>query len=155
MYAWYGIPYAQPPIGDLRFRHPKHPVPWAGIKETANMPNTCVQTKDTMFPGFSGSEMWNPNTPLSEDCLYLNVVVPETKPQKAAVLVWIFGRGFYSGTSTLELYDMKVLAAQQNIIMVSVQYRVASLGFLSFGTEDAPGNAGLFDQRMALQWIKI
>ena len=107
-----------------------------------------------MFPGFSGSEMWNYNTPISEDCLYLNVVVPAIKPQKAAVLVWIFGGGFYSGTSTLDLYDMRVLAAQENIIMVSMQYRVASLGFLYFKNEDAPGNAGLFDQRMALEWIK-
>ena len=98
--------------------------------------------------------MWNANTPLSEDCLYLNVVVPATKPQKAAVLVWIFGGGFYSGTSTLDLYDMRVLAAQENLIMVSMQYRVASLGFLYFKTEDVPGNAGLFDQRMALEWIK-
>ena len=85
------------------------------------MPNTCVQIKDTMFPGFSGSEMWNYNTPISEDCLYLNVVVPAIKPQKAAVLVWIFGGGFYSGTSTLDLYDMRVLAAQENIIMVSIR----------------------------------
>ena len=118
------------------------------------MPNTCVQIKDTMFPGFSGSEMWNYNTPISEDCLYLNVVVPAIKPQKAAVLVWIFGGGFYSGTSTLDLYDMRVLAAQENIIMVSMQYRVASLGFLYFKNKDVPGNAGLFDQRMALEWIK-
>ena len=121
VHAWYGIPYAQPPIGDLRFRHPRPAIAWEGIKETTKMPNTCVQIKDTMFPGFSGSEMWNYNTPISEDCLYLNVVVPAIKPQKAAVLVWIFGGGFYSGTSTLDLYDMRVLAAQENIIMVSIR----------------------------------
>ena len=154
VHAWYGIPYAEPPTGDLRFRHPRHPKAWEGIKETTKQPNTCVQIKDTMFPGFSGSEIWNANTPISEDCLYLNVVVPAVKPQKAAVLVWIFGGGFYSGTSTLDLYDMRVLVAQENIIMVSMQYRVASLGFLYSKTDDAPGNAGLFDQRMALEWIK-
>jgi acetylcholinesterase len=67
-------------------------------------------------------------------------------PQNAAVLVWIFGGGFYSGTSTLEVYDHRVLAAEENIIIVSMQYRVASLGFAFFDTEDVPGNAGLFDQ---------
>lgn len=107
-----------------------------------------------MFPGFAGSEMWNPNTPISEDCLYLNVAVPRTHPQNSAVLVWIFGGGFYSGTSTLEVYDHRVLAAEENIIIVSMQYRVASLGFAFFDTEDVPGNAGLFDQLMALQWVR-
>ena len=69
-------------------------------------------------------------------------------------MVWIYGGGFWSGTSTLDLYDMRTLAAEENIIMVSFQYRVASLGFLFFDTEDVPGNAGMFDQVMALQWIK-
>ena len=106
VYAWYGIPYAQPPIGDLRFRHPRPLDSWTGIKETVNLPNTCIQITDTMFPGFAGSEMWNPNTPISEDCLYLNVVVPGTKPENASILVWIYGGGFYSGSSTLDVYDM-------------------------------------------------
>ena len=75
-----------------------------------------------MFPGFAGSEMWNANTPISEDCLYLNVVVPKTTTKNAAVLVWIFGGGFYSGTSTLDIYDMKMFASQENIIMVDIKY---------------------------------
>ncbi len=91
---------------------------------------------------------------MNEDCLYINVVVPKPYPKDAAVMVWIYGGGFWSGTSTLDLYDMRTLAAEENIIMVSFQYRVASLGFLFFDTEDVPGNAGMFDQVMALQWIK-
>jgi len=152
--CWYGIPYAQPPIGDLRFRHPRPVEAWKDVKETTKKPNTCVQVIDTMFPGFYGAEMWNANTPLSEDCLYLNVAVPKPHPKDSAVLVWIYGGGFYSGTSTLDVYDPRVLASEENIIVVSIQYRVASLGFLFFDTEDVPGNAAMFDQLMALQWIK-
>ena len=98
--------------------------------------------------------MWNPNTPMSEDCLYINVAAPRPRPENSAVLVWIYGGGFYSGSATLDVYDPKILSAEENIIVVSFQYRVASLGFLFAGTEDAPGNAGLFDQLMALQWVK-
>jgi len=154
--VWYGIPYAQSPVGNLRFRHPTPIDKWEGIMETTKLPNSCVQVRDTFFEGFEGAEIWNYNTPISEDCLYLNVAVPRPHPEKAAVLVWIYGGGFYSGTSTLDVYDLRVLAAEENIIMVSLQYRVASLGFLYFDTEDAdvPGNAGMFDQLMALQWIK-
>jgi len=62
--------------------------------------------------------------------------------------------GFYSGSATLDVYDHKTLVSEENVILVSMQYRVASLGFLYFGTPDVPGNAGLFDQMMALQWIR-
>ncbi len=173
--VWYGIPYAKPPLGPLRFRHP-HPIDkWDNVLETTKMPNSCVQIIDTMFPGFQGAEMWNANTPLSEDCLYINVAVPRPHPTNSAVLVWIYGGGFYSGTATLDVsskfmyvsdaaehdglvdfqvYDPKILASEENIIVVSFQYRVASLGFLFFDTKDVPGNAGMFDQLMALQWIK-
>ena len=122
--VWYGIPFAQPPVGNLRFRHPRPIEKWTGIKETTKPPNSCVQIYDSMFPGFAGSEMWNANTPLSEDCLYINVVVPRPRPREpSAVLVWIYGGGFYSGTSTLDVYDMRVLASEENIIMVSFQVR--------------------------------
>lgn len=151
--AWYNIPYAQPPIGDLRFRHPRPIDRWHGVKEATVLPKSCVQLPDTFFGDFKGSTMWNPNTEMSEDCLYLNVVVPKPRPHNAAVMVWIYGGGFYSGTSTLEVYDYKTLAAEQNVIVVAPQYRVASLGFLYMMNSDVPGNAGLFDQLMALQWI--
>lgn len=145
-------------LGQLRFRKPVPVNNWdngdsSSILNATKPPNTCIQTIDTVFGDFAGATMWNPNSPLSEDCLYLNVVVPHPRPDNAAVLVWIFGGGFYSGTSTLEVYDPKILATEENVIVVSMQYRVTSLGFLYFGIEDAPGNVGLFDQLMGLKWI--
>jgi acetylcholinesterase len=155
--AWLGIPYAQKPIGNLRFRHPRPIERWdrdGYVLTTDKMPNSCVQIVDTVFGDFAGSAVWNPNTQLSEDCLYINVVAPRPRPKNAAVMVWIYGGGFYSGTSTLDVYDHKNLVAEENVILVSMQYRVASLGFLYFDCADVPGNAGLFDQLMALQWVK-
>ncbi|XP_076669783.1 acetylcholinesterase isoform X1 [Andrena cerasifolii] len=152
--AWFGIPYAQKPLGPLRFRHPRPAERWSGILNATALPNSCVQILDTVFGDFAGATMWNPNTPLSEDCLYVNVVAPRPRPTSAAVMVWIFGGGFYSGSATLDVYDHKTLVSEENVILVSMQYRVASLGFLYFGTSDVPGNAGLFDQMMALQWVR-
>nr|CAD7426421.1 unnamed protein product [Timema monikensis] len=142
--------------GSLRFRHPRPVDRWDANGEIHNatkMPNSCVQIIDTVFGDFSGAEVWNPNTPLSEDCLYINVVVPKPRPKSAAVMVWIFGGGFYSGSATLDIYDHKILVSEENIILVSMQYRLASLGFLYFDSSEVPGNAGMFDQLMALQWI--
>ncbi|XP_072763674.1 acetylcholinesterase isoform X1 [Anoplolepis gracilipes] len=152
--VWFGIPYAQKPLGPLRFRHPRPVERWSGVLNATALPNSCVQILDTVFGDFAGATMWNPNTPLSEDCLYVNVVVPRPRPTNAAVMVWIFGGGFYSGSATLDVYDHKTLVSEENVIVVSMQYRVASLGFLYFGTSDVPGNAGLFDQMMALQWVR-
>lgn len=152
--AWMSIPFAEPPVGPLRFRHPRPIQPWDGVLDTASLPNSCWQVEDTHFGDFEGATMWNPNTPRSEDCLYLSVVSPRQRPKKAAVMVWIYGGGFVAGTSTLEVYDPKILVSEENIIFVSIQYRVASLGFLYLDPVEAPGNMGLFDQAMALQWIR-
>ena len=60
---------------------------WSGVKKAHKRPNACIQITDTMFPGFPGAEMWNPNTPQSEDCLYLNIAVPVPKPNNSAIMV--------------------------------------------------------------------
>ena len=154
--AYLGIPFAKPPIGNLRFKPPIPKDRWRGIYNATKLPKSCYQLPDMFFGDFYGSTMWNANTEVSEDCLYLNVWVPRTRPKlhKSAVLVWIFGGGFYYGSSTLDLYDGKYLAAQTNLIVVSMNYRLGALGFLSLANEEAPGNAGMWDQLMSLSWVQ-
>ncbi|XP_020844468.1 cholinesterase [Phascolarctos cinereus] len=153
--AFLGIPYGEPPIGGLRFRKPHPRSNWSDIWDATKYSNSCYQNIDDSFPGFPGSEMWNPNTELSEDCLYLNVWVPAPKPKNATVMVWIYGGGFQSGTSSLHVYDGKFLARVERVIVVSMNYRVGALGFLALpGNSEAPGNMGLFDQQLALQWVQ-
>lgn len=83
--AWLGIPYAEKPIGDLRFKHPVPVKPWSNELNAINLPNSCYQQLDAS--GFIGLTMWNPNTNMSEDCLYLNIWAPTPKPKNAAVMV--------------------------------------------------------------------
>ncbi|XP_025115431.1 acetylcholinesterase-like [Pomacea canaliculata] len=152
--VFWGIPFAKPPTGPRRFKHPEPPEPWSEVKDTVTKPNSCFQSIDTSFGQFQGVQAWIPKTPLSEDCLYLNVWVPQgfsTPPR--ATMVWIYGGSFSSGASTLDIYDGSKLAATENVIVVSLNYRVGSLGFLYTGNDDAPGNQGLMDQTMALKWV--
>ncbi|KAL8581179.1 hypothetical protein ACOMHN_033626 [Nucella lapillus] len=153
--VYYGIPFAKPPVGELRFRRPEPAEPWTDVRATVTKPNACFQTIDTQFNQFPGVDMWNPNTPRSEDCLYLNVWVPRAfgRQPPRATMVWIYGGGFTAGSSALDVYDGSKLAVSQNVIVASMNYRVGPLGFLYTGTLDAPGNQGLLDQALALKWI--
>ncbi|XP_073418530.1 acetylcholinesterase isoform X1 [Dendrobates tinctorius] len=151
-----GIPFAEPPVDKLRFRRTEPKKPWTDVFDATKYPNACYQYYDTLYPEFPGMEMWNPNTPMSEDCLYLNVWVPNPRPTNATVMVWIYGGGFYSGSSALDVYDGRYLCHTENVIVVSMNYRLGAFGFLTLtpGNADAPGNVGLFDQRLALQWVQ-
>ncbi|KAF7633363.1 Carboxylic ester hydrolase [Meloidogyne graminicola] len=150
-----GIPFAEPPIGKLRFRRPIPKRPWREQWNSTYFRDSCVQSPDTYFGNFYGATMWNSNTPCSEDCLYLNIYVPgEIDPEKRLpVLFWIYGGGFWSGTASLDVYDGKIFAGEENVIIVTVNYRVTVFGFLYLGREEAPGNVGLWDQLLALKWI--
>lgn len=172
VHVFYGIPFAKPPIGPLRFRKPLPIEPWHGVLNATTLPNSCYQERYEYFPGFEGEEMWNPNTNISEDCLYLNVWVPQklrlrhkgSEPPVSEkggmpILVWIYGGGYMSGTATLDVYDADLMAATSSVIVASMQYRVGAFGFLylnkHFGnSEEAPGNMGLWDQALALRWLR-
>ncbi|OAF69668.1 hypothetical protein A3Q56_02597, partial [Intoshia linei] len=152
-----GIPYANPPTGSLRFHRPQPISSWTNILSANKMPNSCYQNMDNFFGDFEGSSMWNPNTKVSEDCLYLNIWTPYhttlRRYRNLPVVIWIYGGGFYSGSTALNVYDSKILSTLNNIIVVTLNYRVNVFGFLSMDHEDAPGNVGMLDQLMALQWI--
>ncbi|XP_063703298.1 acetylcholinesterase [Culicoides brevitarsis] len=183
VHVFLGVPFAKPPIDSLRFKKPVPVEPWHGVLDATRMPNTCVQERYEYFPGFAGEEMWNPNTNVSEDCLYLNIWAPakarlrhqrgtskeqyhtrtndeEESNHKLAMLVWIYGGGYMSGSSTLDIYNAAALAAVGNVIVASMQYRVGAFGFMYLapllpGMEDeAPGNMGLWDQALAIRWLK-
>ncbi|XP_074873339.1 acetylcholinesterase-like [Carettochelys insculpta] len=149
--AFLGIPYAEPPLGRLRFKKPVLHKPWRRVWEATSYGNSCPQP---VFSGYPGSAMWQPLPPLSEDCLFLNIWVPHPQPPAPVpLLIWIHGGGFFIGTASLELYDGRFLAATENVVVASMNYRLGALGFLSLPPA-APGNAGLWDQRLALRWLR-
>lgn len=156
--SFYGIPFAKPPIGELRYKKPVPVDPWPGILDAQKLPNTCVQEPFNYFSGFMGEQMWNPNTELSEDCLYINIWAPaqlrEPGEEPTEVLVWIYGGGYMGGTTTLEIYDADIMATENNFIITSMQYRCGAFGYLYLDIEDAPGNQGMYDQALAIKWIK-
>lgn len=146
-----GIPFAAPPVGDLRWRAPKPPAKWDGIRQADKFAPYCVQ--NVFGPSYSRSTM-------SEDCLYLNVWTPAKTPKdKVPVLVWIHGGGFAAGANSEPLFDGDVVA-NKGVVLVTITYRLGSLGFLAHPelSKESPnrvsGNYGLLDQIAALQWIK-
>ncbi|XP_003747841.1 acetylcholinesterase-1-like [Galendromus occidentalis] len=149
-----GIPYARPPEGKLRFRKPQ-PVNFTkGLRAAKGMAPSCLQLNEDL-PPFP----WLPekNTSFSEDCLYLNVWTPLTgrsKIERFPVLIFLHGGGFRSGSSSLEVYDGGTLSAYGDLVVVTVNYRLGSLGFLQLNSKIS-GNMGLYDQVRALEWTQL
>ncbi|CAN8013720.1 unnamed protein product, partial [Ixodes persulcatus] len=145
-----GIPYAQAPVGDLRLRKPVPYPPWNVTLNATRRPHQCRQNPHEWppLPGKSSN--------CSEDCLYLNVWAPaDVVPgELRAVMVWIHGGDFILGSSSWDYYDGSMLAAYGEVVVVSMNYRLGRLGFLNAGSDQAPGNQGLYDQNLALQWVR-
>ncbi|XP_015680989.1 cholinesterase [Protobothrops mucrosquamatus] len=149
--AFLGIPYAEPPVGKLRLQKPLPHQPWNQTLETTSFGNSCPQF---IFAGEPEAEIWSPKTPLSEDCLSLNIWVPHPQPSSLVpILIWIHGGGYLGGTSSVDVFNGASLAAIENVIVVTINYRLGALGFL-YLPPAAPGNLGLWDQQLALKWIK-
>ncbi len=144
-----GVPFAAPPLGDLRWRPPQPPQAWAGVREATRFAPACMQ-KGVSMPGETPP-------PVSEDCLYLNVWTPATRGPARPVLVWIHGGGFSNGSASMPLYQGDALA-RRGIVVVTVAYRLGPLGFLAHPdlTKEGggSGNYGLMDQLAALRWVR-
>lgn len=156
--AYKGIPFAAPPVGNLRWKAPQPVIPWAGIKKCDSFGPSPMQPKPVPFMVYT-PEFLIPEKPISEDCLYLNVWTKAHEGEKKPVFVWIYGGGFTSGGTAVPIYDGEAMA-KKGIIFVSINYRVGVFGFLANAwlTKEAPyhasGNYGLLDQIAALKWIK-
>ncbi|WP_206797162.1 carboxylesterase/lipase family protein [Amycolatopsis sp. MtRt-6] len=145
-----GIPYATPPVGDQRWRAPTPPRPWTGVRDATTPTGKCPQVgRDAEF---------NPILVGSENCLYLDVVAParHSRPGRRPVVVWLHGGNLASGAASE--YDGARLATGGDVVVVTVNYRLGALGFLSSNALDAEGtvsgNYGLLDQAEALRWVR-
>ena len=145
-----GIPYAAPPVGNLRFAPPEPPTPWAPAKlDASHFGPDCWQLEDPLMnPGVSKEIM-------SEDCLYLNIFTPAGQAHSRKllpVMVWLHGGAFQQGGARRPEYDGRRLA-ERDIVVVTLNYRLGALGFLVSSSDGLYGNFGLMDQRAALDWI--
>ena len=149
-----GIPYAAPPVGDLRWRPPQPAAAWSGPRDAGEVGAICIQPPSNGDPGVGP-------LPMSEDCLTLNVWTPAARgEQPLPVMVWIHGGGYNNGSGTAALYDGTNLA-RRGVMVVTVNYRLGRLGFFdhpALAAERAPGepaaNYGVMDQIAALAWVR-
>ncbi|XP_043840656.1 liver carboxylesterase 1-like isoform X2 [Dromiciops gliroides] len=151
-----GVPFAKAPLGSLRFTPPQPPEPWDYVKITTTYPPMCIQDKDEgqLFSNLFTNRNEKISLEMSEDCLYLNIYSPAdlTKKMKLPVMVWIHGGGLLTGAAST--YDGLALSTLENVVVVTIQYRLGILGFYSTGDEHAGGNWGYLDQVAALHWIQ-
>jgi para-nitrobenzyl esterase len=154
-----GIPFAAPPVGGLRWKAPQPVISWDGVKKCEIFSASPMQGKPVPF-GVYTSEFLIPESPISEDCLYLNVWTGAKLPsEKRPVMVWIYGGGFASGGTGVPIYD-GVAMAKKGVVFVSINYRVGIFGFFAHpdltkeSGNHASGNYGLMDQIAALKWVK-
>ncbi|XP_071788163.1 cholinesterase-like [Asterias amurensis] len=142
-----GIPFAEPPVGALRFRAPVEKSSWGSeVYNATYFRAACVQDSAYVTP--YGLQM-------GEDCLHVNIYAPNPKlPEGAAVMVYMHGGGLKVGSGSLPDLRSQPLVAIGDVILVTLNYRLNVIGFLTTGDEVSPGNAGLKDQALALQWIK-
>ena len=161
-----GIPYAAPPVGDLRWREPQPPSPWPGVRDATKPGSACVQDPAGLGPFIQplaaayGASYETEPVSSSEDCLYLNVWAPTWPAQGSLpVMVWLHGGSNTLGSGSQSTYDGNSLAAH-GVILVTINYRLGVMGFFSHPelTAESPhhssGNYGLLDQLAALQWVK-
>ena len=148
-----GIPFAAPPIGDLRWRAPQPPPSWTGVRDATKFAPACMQIS------FANPTLGMEAVQTSEDCLYLNIWTPAKSPAgRLPVMVWIYGGGFTIGATSTSQYNGANLA-QKGVVFVSIAYRLGPFGFLAHPQLTAEqgghsGNYGLLDQIAGLQWVK-
>jgi para-nitrobenzyl esterase len=154
-----GIPFAAPPIGNLRWKAPEPVQNWKGIKQCTSFSASPMQNKPQPFFCWTEEFIAQPG-PINEDCLYLNVwTTAKSKSEKHPVFLWIYGGGLNSGSANCAIYDGEEMA-KKGVIFVSINYRVGVFGFMAHpelskeSGHQASGNYGFLDQIAALKWVQ-
>lgn len=144
VYSFKGIPFAKPPLGELRWRAPVDPQPWSATRQATSFGPACMQARPI---------------DKSEDCLYVNVWTPRSaaaSPRPLPVMVWVFGGSFDSGSGNIDGTEL----ARKGVVVVSMNYRVGTFGFLAHpqlsaeSAEKVSGNYGLLDVHKSLEWVR-
>ena len=151
VHVFKGIPFAKPPVGDLRWRAPVPPAPWAGTREALGFGPCAVQST---IPGDVGELIGIATHEVSEDCLYLNVWTPKPDDARRPVMVWIHGGGNTLGAGSQPRVNGEHLARVGDVVVVTLNYRLGALGFLYAPELGATGNEALLDQVAALRWVR-
>lgn len=154
--VYLGVPYAAPPVGDLRWKAPQPADPWKGVRKATEFSNACWQTPYPPAAAIYQAKL----PPLSEDCLYLNIWTPaNSSKDRLPVMFWIHGGGFTRGTANTSAYNGEVLA-RKGVVVVTINYRLGIFGFFAHpglsaeSGHHASGNYALLDQIAALTWVK-
>lgn len=155
LYVFKGVPYATPPVGERRWLPPEITEPWSGVRPAQAY--AAIAPQNVARQGIL--DQGPAEQPQSEDCLYLNVWTPGLDDAHRPVLFWIHGGGFAGGSGSAPVYKGSRLAARGNVVVVTINYRLGSLGFLNLneitgGGIPATGNEGLLDQIAALKWVR-
>jgi para-nitrobenzyl esterase len=152
--SYKGIPFAAPPVGDLRWKAPRPVIAWQGVRKGDEYGPDCPQA-----PYPAGSMYYSPPRKQSEDCLYLNVWTAAKAGEKRPVMVWIHGGALTRGSGATRAYDGTALA-KKGVVLVTINYRLGPLGYLAHPelTAESPqrssGNYGALDQIAALKWVQ-
>ncbi len=153
--AFKGVPYAAPPVGDLRWKPPQPVAAWDGVRGAAAPGPICMQTGPAWVRAPNAGE----DDPESEDCLFLNIWAPRESREPRPVMVWIHGGGFFNGAASLPIYDGTRIA-EHGVVLVSINYRLNVFGFFAHpalsaeSPHGASGNYGLMDMVAALEWVR-
>ncbi len=157
VHAFLGIPYAAPPVGALRWRAPQSPASWTGKLAADHFSASCMQRPQSGGPWTSEYRI---KGPISEDCLTINIWTPAiTGGERLAVMLWLHGGSFKTGSGSVRIYDGRKLAAR-GIIVATLNYRLGVLGFLAHpqltaeSAQHVSGNYGILDIIAALEWLQ-
>lgn len=156
LYTFLSVPYAKPPVGELRFKPPQPVERWDGVLQTTKWPPFCIQPSMTLASKSSPVHVLSQM--MTEDCLYLNIWTPSLKFNKnhrRPVMVWLHGGAFQYGGSSVDENDGSALALLGDLVVVTLNYRISAFGFLNANNpRNGPNNVGILDQQLAMEWVQ-